>query len=42
MVRNPSLTARGGDRAHAALGRYERAGGGEFGQLAEPPVSHKA
>jgi hypothetical protein len=42
MLRNPSLTARGWDRAHAALVRYERAGGGEFGELVEPPESHKA
>jgi hypothetical protein len=27
MLRNPSLTARTWDRAHAALGRYERASG---------------
>jgi len=28
MLRNPSLTPRDWDRAHAALERYERAGGG--------------
>jgi hypothetical protein len=42
MLRNPSLTARAWDRAHAALGRYELAGRGNFGELAEPPESHKA
>jgi len=42
MLRNPSLTARAWDRAHAALGRYERAGRGNFDELAEPPESHEA
>jgi hypothetical protein len=42
MLRNPSLTARAWDRAHAALGRYEGAGRGNFGDLAEPPESHEA
>ena len=40
MLRNPNLTARGWERAHAALQRYERAAGGMHnGPAAVPQVS---
>lgn len=37
ILRNPTVTARDWEQAHAALGRYERAGGERPTELAGPP-----
>ena len=38
ILRNPTVTSRDWERAQAALGRYERAGGEEPVALPEPPA----
>jgi hypothetical protein len=37
ILRNPTVTARDWEQAQAALGRYERAGGGRAAGLPEAP-----
>jgi len=42
MLRNPTLTARDWNRAHAALGRYEDAGGRMPSGPADAPAAPEA